>query len=216
MFAAFRIRPVVESTGDNGTHHSHAFNSLTEAADSLTNMPHPRRLMWTLYGVQQEHNGEPTETAIAARDNHTAALELLISLVGVVQKASDDLFYPQLSPTREAEILYELTSRLAVDLFEGFIPRDKLPDNRSRQAFVTGWANEFNERHRGRVWSGDRVWGGEYVEAVNRFYEEKTAHLSAKADAVPFDPISDTAFLQSIGSPVCRTARRESVSISSN
>jgi hypothetical protein len=179
MFEAFAIKPVVETHDQNGDVTCEAFVTLEaaqkhcdeyEAGGSFSGRD-GKRIIWTLYGVNPIEFGVRTQDAISDCDTEDSARKLLVSIVGVVSKGADDIYYPQLLQTTHSETLYDLTTNLAADLALENIPEEKLEDSRSRLTVLLSWANEFNNLHRGREWDGD------YLEAIDDFYAEKTAHL---------------------------------------
>jgi hypothetical protein len=179
MFEAFAIKPVVETQDQNGDVTCEAFVTLAaaqkhcdeyEAGGSFSGRE-GKRIIWTLYGVNPIEFGVRTQDAIYDCDTEDSAREQLESIVGAVSKAADGTYYPQLIQTTDGETLYDLTTNLAADLALGNIPEEKIEDSRNRHTLLVSWANEFNNLHRGREWDGD------YLDAVDDFYAEKTAHL---------------------------------------
>jgi len=90
LYEAFRIRPVVESTDENGRVASEAKATLAdaqrecEAFDALQIVGglEGKRIIWSVYGVNPEEHGLRTDEAIADRNTEDAARELLANIIG--------------------------------------------------------------------------------------------------------------------------------------
>jgi hypothetical protein len=90
LYEAFRIRPVVESTDENGRVASEAKATLADAqrecegfdARQIVGGMEGKRIIWSVYGVNPEENDVRTEEAIADRNTEDAARELLANIIG--------------------------------------------------------------------------------------------------------------------------------------
>ncbi len=71
----------------------------------------------------------------------------------------------------EADVLYQLSNKLAVDLGLGNIMEDRLPAPQGREVLLLEWANEFNLR------GSDCARERNHSQAISDFYDDKTKEL---------------------------------------
>jgi hypothetical protein len=198
MFEAYKIRPVVETEGNDESKYCQSFSTLKQAMDFIVVTVRTDedaelrdgwiledamedmniRLFWTLYGVNPLDQGVRVSDAIADMKSEMACYSLLSKIVGRYIVDSTGYIYPLQVKTMDNETLFDLAVMLGGDLATRNVIRTGiLEDSRSHQDTLIEWANEFNNLHR------NREWDGEYMEAIEDFYEDKVKSVKVERGA---------------------------------
>lgn len=195
MFEAYRIRPVVETEGNDESKNCESFATVSEANEFIDSViaegiadgedrddligDYQIRLFWTLYGVNPIDHGVRTDDAIYDADTEEACWKMLRKLTrNLTMRDKAGYIYPRLEKSMESETLFDLAVMLGGDLATRRLDYTGIfADSRSHEDTLTVWANEFNEKHR------NREWDGEYMEEIEDFYSEKVkSEIRPKGD----------------------------------
>ncbi len=90
MFSTYRVRPVVEITAPDGEISYHAFDSLAEAERDVAEFEarisflgrEGHRVVWSIYGIENDANGGLKETQISDAFSKESAEKLLECIIG--------------------------------------------------------------------------------------------------------------------------------------